>query len=274
MERKKNSTPKMVKRIELFDITMDRLDSTVRCFPSDIIEKEGAPKDGYLFGYEYNTFCKETSEGSGLLYWYPPEPPNPIEWFPYFTVCGGKLKFRHMKPDEESMVNSVILASIHDEEMIRRNRHTSQSIYCNESYTGQYFDRDKFLMELWWYFDKPDSKKQTQLELALQNVRDASKTELAGGSNSIEPAGTGRNRKATIAALIISLFVICIFLLSVWLIPFNPFTLLKNHPNSYPLQGSIICLIICVVVGLFKPKWRKTCWGSAVAFVVLILTLA
>ena len=82
-----------------------------------------------------------------------------------------------MKPDEEFMVNAVILASIHDEEISRRNPHTSELIYCNEPYTGQYFDRDEFLMRLWWYFDKSDSKKQTQLELALQNVRDESKTE-------------------------------------------------------------------------------------------------
>jgi len=89
-----------------------------------------------------------------------------------------------------------------------------------------------------------------------------------------KPAEKGRNRKATIYAIIISLSVICILLLSVWLIPFTPFTWLKNHPNSYPLQGSIICLIPCVVVGFLKQQWRKWCWGSAVAFVVLILSLA
>lgn len=104
----------------------------------------------------------------------------------------------------------------------------------------------------------------------LRHIAEIVEEELTTG----EPAETERNRKATISAIIISLSVICVFFLSVWLIPFTPFTWLKNHPNSSPLQGSIICLIPCVVVGFLKPQWRKWCWGSAVAFVVLILSLA
>ena len=170
---KKKKTPKMAKRIADYNYMRDSLGPMAMVPVSDLLKEEGPPGDGYLFGYENDDYCKETVEGNGYLYWYPSEPPNPIEWFPYFKVCGGKLEFRQMKPDEEFMVKSVTLASIHDEERIRDDRYTSQLIYRNEPYTGQYFDRDEFLKMLWWHFDKPGSKKQTMLELALQNVRDA-----------------------------------------------------------------------------------------------------
>jgi len=54
----------------------------------------------------------------------------------------------------------------------------------------------------------------------------------------------------------------------------GPFTWLKNHPHSYSLQGSVVCLIICLVVGLFKPQWRNWFWGAAaLPLFVLILSL-
>lgn len=88
------------------------------------------------------------------------------------------------------------------------------------------------------------------------------------------PAETKQNRKTTIVAIIISLFIICIFVLSVRFIPLTLLTWLKNHPNSYGLQGSIIFLIPCLIVGLFKPQYRKWCWGvGAIAFIVLLLSL-
>jgi hypothetical protein len=85
---------------------------------------------------------------------------------------------------------------------------------------------------------------------------------------------TGQKAKRIIAAILISLLIICMFVFSVWLIPFTPFTWLKNHPNTYGLQASIIFLIPSFVVGLFKPQWRKWCWGVAgLAFLGVILSL-
>lgn len=89
-----------------------------------------------------------------------------------------------------------------------------------------------------------------------------------------QPAETRQNTKTTIVAIIVSLILSCIFLLSVWYVPFTIFTCFKNHPNSYGLQCSIVFLITCLAVGFFKPQWRKWCWGTAsLAFVVLILSL-
>jgi len=88
-----------------------------------------------------------------------------------------------------------------------------------------------------------------------------------------KPAETGQKTKVTIVAIIISLLIICAFELSVWLMPFTPFTWLKNHPRSYGIQGSAICLIPCLVFGFFKPRWRKWWWGTAIAFLVGLLTL-
>ena len=107
---------------------------------------------------------------------------------------------------------------------------------------------------------------QTHIELALKRVEADLWPE--------NPAETKQNHKTTIVAIIISLFIICIFVLSVRFIPFTLFTWLKNHPNSYGLQGSIICLIACFILGLYKPKWRKLCWGGAlIAFLGVLLSL-
>ncbi len=78
-----------------------------------------------------------------------------------------------------------------------------------------------------------------------------------------EPAEKGQKAKTTVIATIVSLSIIFIFVLSVWHIPFAPFTRIKNHPHSYGIQGSIVCIIPCLILGFFKPNWRKWCWGSA-----------
>jgi len=188
---RKKISPEVNERICLFDRIMDKL--PLRCFQSDVIEKEGPPKEGYLFGYECNSFCKEKLEGSGSLYWYPTEPPNPIEWFQGFSVCGGKLKFRGMEPNEEFMVNAVLLASIHDVELKRRNPHSSHFIYRSEPYLGQHFERDMFLRKLWLHFNEPGLKKQTQLELALEYVAEnLDKTGGNAGETRTEPGNKSK----------------------------------------------------------------------------------
>ena len=86
-----------------------------------------------------------------------------------------------------------------------------------------------------------------------------------------KPTKTKQNRKTPIVAIIIFLIVDSVFELLVY---FVPFTWLKNHPNSYGLQVSIIFLIPCLIVGLFKPQYRKWCWGVAgLAFLLLIVSL-
>jgi hypothetical protein len=89
-----------------------------------------------------------------------------------------------------------------------------------------------------------------------------------------KPAETDQKTKKIVSAFLISLLIICAFILSVWLIPFTPFTWLRNHPNSYGIQGSIICLIPCLVFAIFKPGWRKWCLGVAgLAFLGVLLSL-
>jgi len=85
---------------------------------------------------------------------------------------------------------------------------------------------------------------------------------------------TGRDTKRTIAAIVISLLVACIFEVLVWFVGVTPFSWLKNHPNSYSLQGAIVLLVPCIFVGLLKRQYRKWCLGTvAISLVVLILSL-
>jgi predicted DNA-binding transcriptional regulator AlpA len=80
-----------------------------------------------------------------------------------------------------------------------------------------------------------------------------------------------RGTKAIVAGMLISLCIVCPFLLLVHVVPI---TWVTDHPNSYGLQGSIIGLIVCLILGYCKPKWRKWCWGTAgIAFLVLMLSL-
>lgn len=110
-----------------------------------------------------------------------------------------------------------------------------------------------------------------RVTIAKQRLKPAKPAETEQNAT---PSKDGKEKDKTIVAIIVSLFIICIFVLSVWLIPFTPFSWLKNHPNSYGLQGSTICLITCFVVGFFKPQRRKWCWGSAaIAFLVGLLSL-
>lgn len=93
------------------------------------------------------------------------------------------------------------------------------------------------------------------------------KTDLAG----LKIAETGRNAKRIVAAILTSAVMILLFELVVY---FGPVTWLKDHPHSYGLQGGITFLILCVLMGLFVPQWRKWCWGMGVLpLLVLILSL-
>jgi len=138
--------------------------------------------------------------------------------------------------------------------------------------TSQVKPSDKHLCEWWGKLKDICRGAQTSTGSLdpvgeIRNISEACRTRE-------KPAETGQNAKATIVAVIISLIIICIFLLSVWLIPFTPFTWLKDHPNSYGLQGSTICLITCFVLGLFKPQRRKLYWGGAIiAFLGVLLSL-
>ncbi len=77
--------------------------------------------------------------------------------------------------------------------------------------------------------------------------------------------------KRTIVAILISLILIVLFGLFVHL---GPVTWFRNHAHTYGIQGSIICLIPCLIFGFLKPRWRKWCWGTAaIALLVGLLSL-
>ena len=79
------------------------------------------------------------------------------------------------------------------------------------------------------------------------------------------------NPKSTFLSVLVSFLGILAFILWIHRIPI---AWIKDHPNGLGLQGSIIFLIPCLVVGYFKPKYRKWCWGvGALSFLVLIISL-
>ncbi|MCK4292144.1 MAG: hypothetical protein KAY65_03025 [Planctomycetes bacterium] len=166
--------------------------------------------------------------------------------------------------DTERLIpDSALLSIVHDNHGLSG---IDRRVYQHVVYTGKYFKRDCFCSKVLEVLRGQDTLDRIQR--AYDRVLPAIKKKRE------KPAETEQDRKATIAAIIISLFVICIFLLSVWLVPFTPFSWLKNHSKNYALQGSIICLIPCLIVGLLKRQWRKWCWGVAgLAFLVLLVSL-
>ncbi len=90
-------------------------------------------------------------------------------------------------------------------------------------------------------------------------------------SSSEKPAETEQKGKSIIVAVVISFILIILFELFVYKLPI---TFVTNHPHSYGIQGSIICLIPCLIIGYFKPRWRKWFWGGAlIAFLAVLLSI-
>jgi len=118
-----------------------------------------------------------------------------------------------------------------------------------------------------------EKSKSSLLKEIKQAIEARKASGKAGDIKNRQPAERGGKTKVTIVAIIISLFIICAFELSVWLMPFTLFAWLKNHSRSHGIQGSAICLIPCLIFGFFKPRWRKWWWGTAIAFLVGLLTL-
>ena len=201
----------------------------------------------------------------------PKEPVNPLLWFGFF---GNANIQRPPTGKEKLMCGYVLLAIVHDCELQYSGTPIDRRIF-SANYKGKWFERHKFCEDVWMYYHyeypNPDmlhhpataQERLSQLNRTLEYVHD----DLARK----KPAETKQNLKTTIVAIIISFIVDLVFELLVY---FVPFTWFKNHPNSYGLQGSIIFLIPCLIVGLFKPQYRKWCWGvGAIAFIVLLLSL-
>jgi hypothetical protein len=106
-----------------------------------------------------------------------------------------------------------------------------------------------------------------QLTGLLRSIEENIQAELAP----VKPAETEQNAKRIIAAIFISLILILLFELFVYS---GPVTWFRNHPRTYGIQGSIICLIPCLIFGLLQPRWRKWCWRTAaLALLVGLLSL-
>ena len=125
--------------------------------------------------------------------------------------------------------------------------------------------------------EKLKNKEKERAERATKEVEkermakeDAEKQTTEGVSN-IRKAEKTITVYAVIAASAISIIFITIFEIFAYWLPWN---WLRNHPNSYGLQGSFDILIILAIFGFFRPKWRKWCWGSSGFFVVIILILS
>jgi hypothetical protein len=114
--------------------------------------------------------------------------------------------------------------------------------------------------------ENPFEANEKEIDLQLANVlRDILRILTNSGKKIAE-----QDAKRTIAAILISLIMILLFELFVY---FGPVTWFRNHPHSYGIQGSIICLILCLIFGIFKPRWRKWYWGAAIAFLVGLVSL-
>ncbi len=129
-------------------------------------------------------------------------------------------------------------------------------------------------VELMMRWHKEQLKILKSLDSELAVIEKSERYKIEEQKQLREPTETEQKAKPIIIAIIVSLSIISVFVLSVWYITFAPFTWIKNHPHSPGIQASVIFLIPCLIVGYFKPNWRKWCWGSAaLALLVGLLSL-
>ena len=184
----------------------------------------------------------------------------------------GKRRIRNFFTEELEDKASVVWESLQRAHKALGSQITD-TLACDlkENATQFLCETKKGLLELMIkrpYFAKDDTANST-LDSAKNDACEKINIEIDLYVNSLtnKPA----DRKATIAAIIISFMMILLFEL---LVHVGPLSWFNNHPNSYSLQGSIICLIPCLLVGLFKRQWRKWCWGVAgLAFLGIVLSL-
>ncbi|MBI5206117.1 MAG: hypothetical protein HZA11_14480 [Nitrospirae bacterium] len=113
--------------------------------------------------------------------------------------------------------------------------------------------------------------EQTRLEVAEQvRGKEAVEKTAEGEAAKRKNAEEREHRYAVIAASAVSLLLIASFEAFVHLGPWN---WLKNHSNSYGLQGAFNILFAMGTFGAFRPRWRKFCWGISGAFAVLLVIL-
>ncbi len=193
----------------------------------------------------------------------PPDIVNPILWL------FNKYNPRQPNQREQLLLDCALLCVTHDVGVAERKR-----IYNKGTYKGKYFECEKFCYDLQLKLDNMD--KKGELQQAWDDVKPTVKAEteqstIVATNLPQQVVYNRQNNKVTILALVISCVAVSAVELSVYLVPLN---WVKNHPNSYGLQGSIIFLIPCLIVGLLKPQYRKWCWGvGAIAFIVLLLSL-
>ena len=189
----------------------------------------------------------------GKTGWNPPEMPyDPLSGFLSVLTHDKDIPDVVSRPkiDEALAYYYFSLATIHD-----KMRDDGYIPIHNNSEAKQ------LAKSVWATIEKLCVDRQFILKTALDHV----KTDISAN----KPTETKQNHKTTIIAIIISLFIICIF---EFLVNIIPLTWLKNHPNSYALQSSISCLIACFIFRLCKPKWRKLCWACALIALGVLLS--
>ncbi len=111
--------------------------------------------------------------------------------------------------------------------------------------------------------------EKASAQLAQTETAKASAEKIADGlEDARQKAEKKQRRYAILAALGASSLLIVLFEVLVYQLPW---IWLRNHPNSFGLQGAMWFMILSFVVGLFRPDWRKV-WGVTV-FVAIIATL-
>jgi len=253
-------------------------------------QHEAAKADPQLLDSHQGNSLKEKYvwEGAGG-YWREPDrndTPDVTTWFfPHWTLhwpdrfgreTSLPFKGERLPNDQERlMCYYVLLAIVHDNALA--GPLTKPIHFRPYNPSGPYGFQEWANINLWNWMSVLKLYGENHRHVTAKQIRDMLESALTSVRTDIarlKPAETEQKAKRIIAAILISLLIICMFVFSVWLIPFTPFTWLKNHPNTYGLQASIIFLIPSFVVGLFKPQWRKWCWGVAgLAFLGVILSL-
>jgi hypothetical protein len=115
-------------------------------------------------------------------------------------------------------------------------------------------------------FRRPTDEDFARLEQWFLTAANTTKKEIS----SLEKLASGEKAKdgATAAlAIVLSLVLIMIFELAVYVLPW---VWLRDHANSYGIQVGVDVAVLAIMLGLFKPRWRKVLWVVVAFGVVLV----
>lgn len=131
----------------------------IKQFEETLNNPGNPPGEGFKLGSEWicSQYINGYREHFAVRCWLPVEPPNPFGWFPGFDDSSWYTNyFDSLTKEQENIRNAVVLSVVHDYGWDKGMRVKDRIIFKGTKYTGRYFRRDEFILDLWRRIHYPE----------------------------------------------------------------------------------------------------------------------